>query len=259
MSQITPPRLLATAAALLMPWLSTFAQNQGRLTFDVASLKPSDTSDPRASIEVEPGGRFAASATLKALIGFAYDVQDRDIVGGTGWMDSRLYQIDARMSGAGQSPTTDDLRERLQSLLEDRFRLSVRRGRRAESVYELLVAKGGARLKESSAPGPPHLSNGRGKISGQSAETGVLARMVAGRLGRAVIDKTGLKGAYDFELHWAPVPGERDDGAVAGSPADPEAATIFTALQEQLGLRLRSARGQVEILVIVHAESPDAN
>jgi uncharacterized protein (TIGR03435 family) len=83
--------------------------------------------------------------------------------------------------------------------------------------------------------------------------------MLSGRAGRVVVDKTGLKGSYDFELTWVPATGERDDGPVAGDVADPDGATLFTALQEQLGLRLQPARGPVETLVIDHAEKPDTN
>jgi len=147
----------------------------------------------------------------------------------------------------------------LQSLLADRFKLSVHRETREESVYELLPLKSGSKLKAAVAPGPPRLHNGRGQLSGQSADTGMLARMLSGRLGRVVIDKTGLTGSYDFELTWMPAPGERDDGAIAGSISDPEGPALFTGLQEQLGLHLRSAKGPVQHLVIDRVEKSDPN
>ena len=227
--------------------------------FEVASVKPADAKDQRTSIEIQPGGRFEATATLKALIGFAYDVQDRDIRGGSGWIDSIAYEIDARMGSAVEPPAIVTVRGMLRSLLEDRFHLSTHRESREEAVYRLLLAKGGAKLKEASSPGPPRLSNGRGRIGGQAADTGMLARMLSGRVGRVVIDRTGLKGRYDFELTWVPAPGERDDGAIAGEVADPDGASLYTALQQQLGLRLQATRDPVETLVIDRAGKPDAN
>ena len=242
----------------VMPQWIAFAQ-QSQRSFEVASVKPANTDDQRTSIQIEPGGRFVASATLKALIGFAYDVQDHDILGGPGWIDSDLYRIDAKIGITLPQPAEPALREMLQSLLADRFKLSIHRESRDEAVYELVPVKAGARLKKAATPGPPSLSNGRGRIGGKAADTEMLARMLSGRVGRVVINKTGLKGSYDFDLNWVPVPGERDDGAIAGKLADPEGPTLFTALQEQLGLRLQSARGPVETLVIDRAQKPDAN
>jgi uncharacterized protein (TIGR03435 family) len=118
-----------------------------------------------------------------------------------------------------------------------------------------LIAKGGSKLKPSAPDLPPNLNNGRGHLSGKSAPIGDLAKMLAGRVNRVVVDKTGLSGNYDFELNWTPGPGENSDG-----PADNrDAPTLFTALQEQMGLRLQPARGPVDILGIAHAEKPESN
>jgi len=248
----------AALAVLFAASIVTHAQNQSKPAFEVASVKPADTADLRASISIEPG-RFVATATLKALIGFAYDVEDHDIAGGPGWMNSSAWAIDARMENTAISSPTPELQQMLESLLADRFKLSAHRETREESVYQLLPAKTGSKLKAVASPGPPHLHNGRGQLGGESADTGMLARMLSGRLGRVVIDKTGLTGHYDFELTWVPAPGERDDGAIAGSLADPEAPALFTALQEQLGLRVQSAKGPVPYLVIDRAEKPEPN
>jgi uncharacterized protein (TIGR03435 family) len=147
----------------------------------------------------------------------------------------------------------------LRSLVEERFHVSTRRESREESIYELLVAKDGPKLTAAAAPGPPRLSNGRGRIGGRSIDTGILAKMLSGRLGRAVIDKTGIAGKFDVDLSWTPAPGERDDGEIAGQLANPDGPALFTALQEQLGLRLQPGKGPVSTLVIEHAEKPDAN
>jgi uncharacterized protein (TIGR03435 family) len=254
------PRLTTGAAALAVLFAAsnaTHAQNESRPEFEVASVKPANITDLRASIQAD-GGRFLASATLKALVGFAYDVEDHNIVGGPSWITSGAWLVDARTGGTTPSPLPE-LQQMLQSLLADRFKLAVHRETREESVYELLSVKSGSKLKAAAAPGPPRLHNGRGQLGGQSVDTGMLARMLSGRLGRVVIDKTGFTGRYDFELTWVPAPGERDDGAIAGSISDPEGPALFTGLQEQLGLRLQSAKGPVPYLVIDRVEKSDPN
>jgi len=147
----------------------------------------------------------------------------------------------------------------VRALVEDRFHVSARRENREQSIYELLVTQDGPKLKAAAAPGPPRLSNGRGRIGGRSIDTGILAKMLSGRLGRAVIDKTGVTGKFDIDLIWTPAPGERDDGEIAGSLANPDGPALFTVLQEQLGLHLQSGKGPVGTLVIEHAEKPGAN
>ncbi len=184
-------------------------------------------------------------------------MQDRNISGGPGWLDATAWRIEATSNTA---PLTEpQLRAMVRSLVEDRFHVSARRENREESIYELLVAKEGPKLREAAAPGPPRLSNGRGRIGGHSIDTGILAKMLSGRLGRAVVDKTGLTGKFDVDLTWTPAPGERDDGELAGALPNPDGPTLFTALQEQLGLRLQSGKGPVSILLIERAEKPDAN
>jgi uncharacterized protein (TIGR03435 family) len=221
------------------------------------TVRPAETNDLRMSMDVQPSGRVIASATLKALIGFGYEVQDRNISGGPGWIDATAWRIEATSNIAPLSES--QLRAMVSSLVEDRFHVSARRESREESIYELLVTKEGAKLKTAAAPGPPRLSNGRGRIGARSIDTGILAKMLAGRLGRAVIDKTGLTGKFDVDLTWTPAPGERDDGEIAGQLANPDGPTLFTALQEQLGLHLQSGKGPVTTLVIERAEKPGAN
>jgi hypothetical protein len=126
----------AAVAILFTASSATHAQNESTPAFEVASVKPANTTDLRTSIQPD-GGRLLASATLKALIGFAYDVEDHDIVGGPSWMTSGAWLIDARTGGATQPPLPE-LQQMLQSLLADRFKLSVHRQTREESVYELL-------------------------------------------------------------------------------------------------------------------------
>jgi uncharacterized protein (TIGR03435 family) len=248
---------LMLAASLAPRWIA-FAQDQSARAFDVATVKPVEPDDPRTSIEL-PGDRLIANATLKALIGFAYDVQDRDIAAGPGWVGSIVYHVEGKSASLLQQNALPQIRQMLQSLLADRFRLVIHRQTREEPVYQLLLARGGAKFKPSAEKLPPHLGNARGRISGAAADTGMLARMLSGRLGRPVVDKTGLTGKYDFALTWTPAPGEMGNGPEDGPAADPGGPSIFSALQEQLGLKLESGRGPVEVLVIDHVEKPDAN
>lgn len=248
---------LLLAGSLAPRWIA-FAQDQSTRAFDVATVKPVEPDDPRTSIEIH-GDRLIASATMKALIGFAWDVQDRDIAAGPSWIGSIVYHVEGKSESLLQQNALPQIRQMLQSLLADRFKLAIHRQTREEPVYELLVSRGGDKLKPSTENQPPRLGNGRGRISGAAADTGMLARMLSGRLGRPVLDKTGLTGNYDFTLTWTPAPGEAGDGTEDGPAADPGGPSIFSALQEQFGLKLESAKGPVEILVVDHVEKPDAN
>jgi bla regulator protein BlaR1 len=237
----------------------------------VASIKPGDPASRRVSVGIRPGGRFVtANASLQTLIGFAYDVRDHQIAGGPNWLDSAKFDIEAKAPGSVSIPRGPNgavpMRLMVESLLAKRFRLAVHRETRVEQVYELVLGKGGSKLLEVQNPGadePNGLRMGRGEIKGKAASTSLLATQLSQRMGRSVIDKTGLTGRYDFTLKWTPDPGapggEPVEGRDAPPPSDSDGPSIFTALQEQLGLRLQSAKGPVEILVIDHAEKPNAN
>jgi uncharacterized protein (TIGR03435 family) len=233
----------------------------------VASIKPGDPNDQRESILTSPGGRFTAKGvTLRELISEAYDLRDHQISGGPGWMGSARFDIDARPSSAVEialGPAGfSQIRPMIQSLLEERFRLAVHRETKQEPVYELVVARGGPKLKEvpdSANASQSGLHTERQKIVGTAARAPMLARVLAGRLGRSVIDKTGLTGKYDFTLEYTPDPGPLAGEQDAPPPPDSSGPSLFTALQDQLGLKLESAKGPVEVLVIDHAEKPDAN
>ena len=136
------------------------AQEAARPAFDVASIKPGDPNERRVAFVMQPGGRVVATnVTLKLLMGFAYDVRDHQITGGPNWLDSARFSIEARAPesevGADGLPR-DDSRFRLmvQSLLADRFHLAVHRETKDESIYNLEIAKGGPKLKETPDAGP---------------------------------------------------------------------------------------------------------
>jgi uncharacterized protein (TIGR03435 family) len=249
------------AGSLAPRWIA-FAQQQPRPSFEVASIKPGDPASRQVSTHIQPDGRLTATnATLQMLIRAAYDLRDHQIREGPNWLDSAAFNIEAK--AAGPVPGAQ-MRLMLQSLLAERFKLAVHLETREEPVYELVVDKGGYRLRE--AADTAHGSrqgigiDGAGSFGGFAASVSQLASWLSQRLDRSVIDKTGLTGKYDFTLHWTPDPG--DLGGPAGgpdAPPDTSGPSIFTALKEDLGLKLQSSKGPVEVLVIDHAEKPDAN
>ena len=216
------------------------AQNEP--VFEVASIKPARPGG-KPSLRAYPGGRtVATNATLKYLITLAYNVRDYQITGGPGWIASKEYDIEAKPMVAFQ-PSYDTrayAMKMLQALLEDRFKLTI-----------------SFRLKERPAPQRPsdmRMSGGKGLMIGQGVPISILAESLAGLLGRPVTDATGLKGYYDFRLVWAP-----DETNAGEPPADRTGPSIFTAIQEQLGLKVEARKGPVEILVIENAAQPSEN
>jgi len=239
------------AGSLAPRWIA-FAQPTPRPSFEVASVKPSGPND-QLMYRLQPGGRYIATGlTLKVLIANAYGVPEFRISGGPGWRDSDKYNIEAKV-GIPLPPWPDSNKQlslMFQSLLEDRFKLALHRDTGEETVYELVVAKGGAKLTTAKADESPGFDMGPGRIRSMAVPLEYLATNLAYVLGRTVIDKTGLAGKHSYTVTYTP-----DDAP----PADANSPSIFTALQEQLGLKLESAKGPVELLVIDHAEKPDAN
>lgn len=254
--------------------------------FDVASIKlnpqahePGDNAAPgflKSIAYSSRGGRFSmegpASTPLSLLIQLAYNVQEYQVLGGPSWVNSAGYDITAN---AGNDSTFEQMRPMIRSLLADRFKLALRHETRELPVYELTTAKGGAKITALKAgscatldpdnpPPPPDPSRPRIRYCGgivrrmNSFEaTAVpmpkLVELLSEEVGRTVVDKTGLTGNFDFQLDFVhDVLANNDAGAATGT-------SIFTALQDQLGLRLESAKGPVEALVIDHVERPSAN
>lgn len=236
--------------------------------FEVASVKRADPSSPGAGVRLQPGGRFTTTASLRSLIEFAYDIRDFQIsTEGPKWYESELYAIDARPTDAvalGPAGVNDasakPIRLMVQSLLAERFKLAVHTESRVMPVYSLTVAKSGPKLKENLAgPGPELRGTAAGHVAGERLTIPLLARFLSLMLGRIVLDQTELTGNYDFTLEWRPESNE-PRGPEAVPPADTDARpSIFTALQEQLGLKLESAKAPVETIVIDRAEKPEAN
>jgi len=216
------------------------------------------------------GARLRAiGASLKTLIAYAWDKQLTQISGGPKWLDSDRFDIDARQGNIIGTPANwaqrlemyQRVRVMLQSLLEDRFHLVVHNEVKQKPIYELLPAKGGPKLKDASAAEEtPSYGVGRGQITGTGIPLSRLTILLSGLVSRQVIDKTGLTGRYDITLTYAVDGPQRGaPGPDAPPPVNPDTPSIFTALQEQLGLKLEPARAPVDVLVVDRAEKPDAN
>ena len=268
--------MLHRATLTLLLTCPGFAQ----LTFEVASIKPANPDTPGSSIQFMPGGGLRMTGVpLRAMITFAYDVRDFQISGGPGWMGTERFDVMARperaaaegledlskMTDAQRKTVRDQMAERLRALLADRFQLVVHKETKEQAIYALLVSKNGAKLQEVKNPGPRQgMSMNRGRQQGMAAPTEMLGQTLSNVTGRPVIDKTGLTGKYDFVLEWTPDVGADaraqgfGDGITQPAPA-PGGPTIFTALQEQLGLRLDAQKGPVPNIVIDRAEKPSEN
>jgi uncharacterized protein (TIGR03435 family) len=226
--------------------------------FEVASIKPGKPGASGSSNLFGMSGRFTAeNSTLKSLIQFAYQVRAFQVLGGPSWLDRDTYDIvakpEARVAGGKQNL------QMVQTLLADRFQLKFHRETRELPVYLLVVAKSGPRLHE--AENPLHGIAGRPRsIESKGADMQALAATLARRLGYTVIDKTGLTGSYDFTLTFDPNAGlAMSPGGESLPAAESGDPSIFTALQEQLGLKLESSKGPVEVIVIDRAEKPSEN
>ncbi len=239
-------------------------------TFEVASVKPSPPDAPGMFVRYLPGGSLrVAGASLKNLISIAYGVRPFQISEGPNWIETERFDIEARAVTTPTDPPKVSLEERktaerLRNLLADRFQLTLHTETREQPVYALVVAKGGPKLQESTESENFIRRMGRGELKGQGVGLRMLVINLSNELGRGVIDKTGLAGKYSFDLKWTPgqpttaqLP-PPPSGALP-QPADLDGPTIFTALQEQLGLRLESEKGPVEVLVIDRAERPSKN
>ncbi len=261
------------------------------LTFEVSSIKLNHAADNRVGIRFAPGRFTATGVPLKMLITLAYNVRPFQVSGGPNWINTDKYDIDAKMPDGLDDQLKnlpDDQRRAkydslVQSLLADRFQLKVSHETKEGPVYNLEVAKNGPLIHESKAgdlgdngikgpDGKPIHGNFMRMMPGELVGTAVpiqfLAQELSMQTGRKVIDQTGLKGNYDFDLKWSPDPGMMGGdppgagpgpGSDAGPPPDASGPSIFTALQEQLRLKLESSKGPIEMLVIQSVEKPSEN
>jgi len=251
--------------------------------YDVASIKLNKSNSANIGSRNSPDGYSITNVPLQTLIQSAFGMQSYQIIGAPDWFASERYDIEAKMESAVvdalQKLNLDDRRltrqRMLQALLIDRLKLTIHRETKELQIYSLVIAKNGPKIQETKPdPATPGVPVRRGGPSIRTSRTGSgpiiltvlhcasedLASVFVPHVGRTVVDRTALAGIYDFTLQFT-----TDDSTVvptagAGSSAqDPTAPSIFTAVQEQLGLKLESGKGLVDCIVIDHVEKPSGN
>jgi uncharacterized protein (TIGR03435 family) len=214
---------------------------------------------------------------VHTLLTQAFQVDADQIINEPGWATVDRWDIQAKMLDPTDvvmlgKMSFDQRRAMLVQILTDRFGLKIHHDTRELSVYALVVAKGGPRMAESkpdpnlpSKGAPPNITGPDGKLVGRGVSPDILAEELSWDVGRTVVDKTGLRGRYDFTLRWIPDIAGRT--STAASARDGEALTgdqiagesLFTAIQEQLGLRLRPTKASVDVVVIDQIKKPTDN
>lgn len=225
--------------------------------FEVASIKPAGPNEP-LDIRTSPGGRLTVTnLRLKDLISQAYRIKYYQISGGTYWLETGRFDIEAKAAG---DPSHDLMMRMLQTLLEERFQLKVHQETKEGAVYAMTVSRAGkltaaADLTQgeragvfNGRTGPPTAAPISYWKQGRHASMAMLAASLEASLTRPVLDRTGIAGDFDFKFEYA---------ADLNEPGD--FPTLFTALQEQLGLHLESTKGPVETLVIDRVAQPSGN
>lgn len=231
---------------------------------------PNGMARSKIMISLMDASFAARGASLQTLMQLAYHVQDTQVAGFPDWSESAKFDIDAKVDKAATDQwgkLSEDQRgalaqQMLQGLLADQFKLKVHQEARDLPVYELTVAESGSKLQKQ--PDGKHglMKFGMGELTSSSAPLELLTAQLSMRLGRTVVDKTGLKGNYAYSLHWTPDAEEQarmhrneliaPDTSAASSSAPP----LLTAIQEQLGLNLQPSTNRVQVLVIDHIEEP---
>ncbi|HEY3836984.1 MAG TPA: TIGR03435 family protein [Bryobacteraceae bacterium] len=233
--------------------------------FEVATIKPSTPEFKGRYIRMQGAEFVARNHVLKTLLAAAYNLSPKAISGGPGWVETEHFDINARPQGM-LHPDTDQQMTMLRKLIDDRFKIKFHREPRELPVYALTVAKGGPKLKpaaETPEGRQPLIITlfpaGSAKLPARDATMGDLASvMQRATLDRPVIDQTNLPGRYDFDLEWTPDEFQFN-GQGPRETAESTHPDLFTAMQQQLGLRLEATRGPVQTLVIDQVERPTDN
>ena len=261
------------AASVIRAQNSANPASAAALTFDVASIRENTTStDDHHHIYNDPSVSHFRTVNLsvKDLIQFAYGLPESQILGGPSWLGTTMFDIDAKSDSSVDAqlhalPTEQARHQKqlmVQALLADRFQLKAHQETRELPVFALVVAKGGPKFKPSDVNGTSigtstGTAGSRIHVQGSDNTIELLTREIAQQLGRVVVDKTGIDARYDLTLRWTP--DDRPAPMLNGVP-DPNAPPdIFTAIQEQLGLKLVPTKGPVPVLVIDHIERPTPN
>jgi uncharacterized protein (TIGR03435 family) len=218
--------------------------------FQIVSIKPNRSGDG-TSMRTSPGRFRAVSVTPHELLLYAFGVRDSQLIGGPDWLTKEKFDVEG-VTGIAEDPDRTTLQPLLQTMFADRFQLKFHHEDRELPVYSLTVTKGGPKLTAHSGEGEPftgiHSRSGKQVVNAQKVTMKRLAEVLGQQGDRLVIDNTGLEGEYDFKLSWT------DLATVdSGEPA------LFTAIQEQLGLKLEAGKGRVQVTVIDSIGRPSEN
>ncbi len=246
--------------------LSAFAQSGAKAKapqFDVVSIKLNHSDQDRGTVQISPDGDrvVVSNSPMYRIVGFAFDFKRNDLVlGAPDWTHTERWDIEAKVPpedlGAFRALTFKQQEAMLQSVLMERCKMQAHIEKKEVPVYALMVGKRGVKMQEVKAIDQPwDLIQKHGEIHGRAVPVGALMYALSNAsLERLVIDRTGLMGTYNFDLLWTPA-----EDPVGETPTEMIHPSIFTAVQEQLGLRLVETKALVDALVIEHIERPTPN
>jgi uncharacterized protein (TIGR03435 family) len=263
------------------------AQQPASPRFDVVSIKPNNSGQVRIGFRATPGGRFEwTNAPVGSLMSVAFQrfpFDDFEVIGMPGWEERDRFDVLAQTAPGASADSASGLAAMLRAMLTERFRLATHWEQRERDVYTFVVARPGAPLgkglhrvdvgcgeglesltgggRGSMRPGRgPNCTfgGGPGNLQANAVTIQMFGRAIRSEVRRPVIDRTGLTGSFDIDLRYRPDLGVPPDGPPP-APADPDAPSIFTAVEEQLGLKLVSDRARVDVLVIDRLERPTAD
>jgi uncharacterized protein (TIGR03435 family) len=249
------------SALLLVGWIGMAVMGERALaqgvvaerhSFEVASIRPHENAEDSSVTNLLPGGRYEGkNVSIRKMMRQALGVDDPQMLGAPDWVDTARYDIEARTGDTGKLEV-EEFQRLLLTLLEDRFQFRFHRETRERPVYWLVVEKGGDKLKRDTGKSRPTMSvNGSGArkvLEARAVSMGEFVSLLPRQAGRPVEDHTGLKGSYDVKLEW--------DESQATDSALP---SLFGAIEEQLGLKLKPAKGKVDVITVDHVERPSEN
>ena len=239
-----------TAGILACFACTAFGQDHAPLRFEVASVKPSNPAHDQSisGVETKRGRLTATNVTLKRCILGAYGIRPHQIIGGPDWLDADTFDIVAK----AEEPVGDEvLSKMMQTLLADRFKLAFHRETRTMQAFVLEASRNAPKIEKAEG-GEWKAVSRRGGLDAENTSMNQFAELLSRQMDLPVVNLTGIEGVFNLKLKWTP------EGAAAAQQVDAP-PTIFTAIQEQLGLRLRSQKTPIEVLIIDHAEKPGEN
>ncbi len=226
--------------------------------FEVASIKPDRSIAGMSSIRLSQGRVTMENVSLKKIMLNAFGIPDDRVylIDGPDWLATERFDIEATFPGDTPLP---QVRQMMQSLLAERFKMTTHRETRLLPAYSMVVAKNGPKI-HAVEDGQGRTSGGPGRLEASKITMQKLADLLARQTGVPVEDSTGLKGVFDFTLEWAPVEAPNMTMADGGSTGGSSGPSLFTALEEQLGRKLESRKSPLDVIVVDHIErSPSGN